>query len=285
MLVELRRRGDPTKNLKAADDISGMEGLLANGGDGRAYRKAERRVLVVGEVRMSPRQSVADQCLAPSTRASHALPQCPAPYPRTAPSAHQQADSTRRPVQADFSWTAALLDPLDGATPRPLLMATSFDSREEIGRKYGEPHVAQYIGALCAAGVSVLHRVDATALQATEALRERAPFDVIVFQFPHVGTDEGLQASIAANRQLVQSFLASARCVLAPGGEVHLSLVHRYPYTTWLGELGKAGSKVHSDGGRRVNASHSMYPTPPITHHPRGPMEYIAEDIAVDCSL
>ena len=37
--------------------------------------------------------------------------------------------------------------------------------------------------------------------------------------------------------------------MLAPGGEIHLTLVHRYPYTVWLGELAKAGSPALRETG------------------------------------
>ena len=93
--------------------------------------------------------------------------------------------------QADFSWSAALLGPPGGeATRRPRLTVTSYDSREEIARKYGERHVAAHLDALREAGATVLHRVDATSLPKAALLPERAPFDVIVFQFQHVGADE-----------------------------------------------------------------------------------------------
>lgn len=32
---------------------------------------------------------------------------------------------------------------------------------------------------------------------------------------------------------MLRAFLAAARRVLAPGGEAHVTLVHRYPYTAW----------------------------------------------------
>ena len=37
-----------------------------------------------------------------------------------------------------------------------------------------------------------------------------------------------------ANAALLRGFLAAARPLLAGGGEVHATLVNRYPYTAWL---------------------------------------------------
>ena len=63
----------------------------------------------------------------------------------------------------------------------------------------------------------------------------------MVFHFPHTGTDAGLAASIDENRALLRDFLAAAAAVLRPGGEVHVTLVHRYPYTAWRAPLVAAG--------------------------------------------
>lgn len=77
------------------------------------------------------------------------------------------------------------------------------------------------------------HEIDATALSAGE-LGEG--FDFVVFNFPHVGSDEGLQNSIRDNQKLVRGFLESAAPLLSPKGEVHLTLLNR-----WAGERREGG--------------------------------------------
>ena len=164
--------------------------------------------------------------------------------------------------EADFSWSASLLPPSaeamagkaeakagKGASKRAAasLTTTSYDSLPELQRKYDG--VPARVATLQKAGTTVLHGVDAAALASTEAVARRAPYDVIAFHFPHVGTDAGLSASIAANQELVRAFLGQARHLLAPEGEAHITLVHRYPYTLWLGDLARGGSEALASSG------------------------------------
>lgn len=162
--------------------------------------------------------------------------------------------------EADFTWCEALLAAWRagagaGAAKKAVaakLTATSYDSAAELDAKYDG--VAKRTQALRAAGATVAHGVDAMQLgggggggggaggggggsggggkdAATAAVE--GPFDVVAFHFPHVGTDAGLAASLAANKALLEGFLRAVPAVLAPGGEVHVTLVHRYPYTAW----------------------------------------------------
>ena len=39
---------------------------------------------------------------------------------------------------------------------------------------------------------------------------------------------------MSRGQALLSAFLAAAAPLLAPNGEVHITLVHRYPYTAWL---------------------------------------------------
>lgn len=137
--------------------------------------------------------------------------------------------------EADFTWCEALVATWRagaGAGKQGVathLTATSYDSAAELDAKYGG--VAKRTQALRAAGATVAHGVDATQLGSGAPVE--GPFDVVAFHFPHVGTDEGLAASLVANKALLDSFLRAVPGVLAPGGEVHVTLVHRYPYTAW----------------------------------------------------
>lgn len=139
------------------------------------------------------------------------------------------------------------------------LTATSYDSLETCKKKYKKT-VVESLETLAAATprAAVLHDFDATRIGASFA-RQQDPghstashdqegqggakkkkkkqrnkkFDFIVFNFPHTGDDSGLDDSIRSNRKLVQLFAKSATEVLKPGGEIHVTVVNRYPYTAW----------------------------------------------------
>eukprot|EP00854_Cymbomonas_tetramitiformis_P007050 gene7050-8407_t len=128
---------------------------------------------------------------------------------------------------ADFSWSASLACFFQ-PQPAENLVGTAFESFASLKKKYdtfqGNKQALEKCGATC------LDSVDATRLHATEL---GGSFDFIVFNFPHTGTDEGLDHSIQENQQLVQRFLASAPALLKPDGEVIVTLIRRYPYTAW----------------------------------------------------
>lgn len=113
--------------------------------------------------------------------------------------------------------------------PRARLTASSFDSAAELATKYPEaPRICTQLRSL---GARVLHRVDATQLRAT--LRQAGSgsngdpeerFDVVVFNHPHCGEE-----NVRRHKSLLSHFYASARELLAVGGEVRLTLAHGQP--------------------------------------------------------
>ena len=143
--------------------------------------------------------------------------------------------------EADFSFAAALCAPPhmpEGSSlRRRLLTATSFDERPTLRTKYGENIVDRHLRRLKSAGATVTHGVDATSIANSEEIASRGPFDTIAILFPHVGGASGLHNSIDENRSLLRGLLTEAPKVLAAGGEVHVTLVHRFPYTAWLNGL------------------------------------------------
>ena len=139
--------------------------------------------------------------------------------------------------EADFSWSEALLGEASSSAAARLLTTTSYEAEGELAAKYDG--VVDCAARLRAAGAAVRHGVDARRL--SDAFGDQRRFDVVVFHFPHTGTDAGLAASIDENRALLRDFLAAAAAVLRPGGEVHVTLVHRYPYTAWRAPLVAAG--------------------------------------------
>ncbi|CAI5958602.1 unnamed protein product, partial [Closterium sp. NIES-65] len=144
--------------------------------------------------------------------------------------------------EGDFSFTRALLRLM--APARPLaLFATALDSRHTIVQKYGE-EAGAVLQEVEAGGAHVLFNVDATRLAHTLHLGKRRrkgkanplekPFDRIVFNFPHVGLgikDERI--NVQRNRQLLFDFFVSAAPLVAPQGEVRVSLRTGHPYSLW----------------------------------------------------
>ena len=139
--------------------------------------------------------------------------------------------------EADFSWSEALLGEAAASSAARLLTTTSYEAEGELAAKYDG--VVDRAARLRASGAAVRHGVDARRLG--DAFGDQRRFDVVAFHFPHTGTDAGLAASIDENRALLRDFLAAAAAVLRPGGEVHVTLVHRYPYTAWRAPLVAAG--------------------------------------------
>lgn len=141
----------------------------------------------------------------------------------------------------NFSFAVALArDQLGGAASG--MVATSFDSLGEIEHKYAE--ATEVVAALRRAGATVLHGVDATRMRRTLKSAAKAvpadekpqlsplgPFDHVVFLFPHHGA--GIKSedhSVQRSRELLLAFFSSVPEVLAPGGQVHVTVKTGMPY-------------------------------------------------------
>ncbi|KAM3420683.1 hypothetical protein BST61_g3938 [Cercospora zeina] len=128
------------------------------------------------------------------------------------------------------------------------ITATCYDSQEELFGKYrpqGESHV-QYLEDQ---GQKVLYNVDATKLDQHKPLSkivtEDGKFDVVLFNFPHVGgksTDVNRQ--VRFNQELLVKFFQTVQGVLAVkkkndnndedgSGKVVVTLFEGEPYTLW----------------------------------------------------
>ncbi|CAI5520206.1 unnamed protein product [Closterium sp. Naga37s-1] len=164
------------------------------------------------------------------------------PVPCATPNNYAMAQRILLVGEGDFSFTRALLRLM--APARPLaLFATALDSRHTIVQKYGE-EAGAVLQEVEAGGAHVLFNVDATRLAHTLHLGKRRrkgkanplekPFDRIVFNFPHVGLgikDERI--NVQRNRQLLFDFFVSAAPLVAPQGEVRVSLRTGHPYSLW----------------------------------------------------
>lgn len=110
------------------------------------------------------------------------------------------------------------------------LVATSYDKASQLQKKYGgKGELSQRLGEIRRLGARVMHGVDGTNLQASFS----RPFDHIVFNFPHCGGKDGLDDSIEENKNMLMKFFRSASALLRPEGEIHVTLMARYPYTAW----------------------------------------------------
>mmetsp|Transcript_43993 Transcript_43993/g.137762 ORF Transcript_43993/g.137762 Transcript_43993/m.137762 type:complete len:211 (+) Transcript_43993:59-691(+) len=90
------------------------------------------------------------------------------------------------------------------------ITATSYDSADEVSRKYGAKETATTLSRLREFGARVLHGIDATADLRTEALLPRDVFGKVVFRHPHSG-----RKSVASNRLLLQRTFARVAELLA----------------------------------------------------------------------
>ncbi|KAF1813286.1 hypothetical protein P152DRAFT_415137, partial [Eremomyces bilateralis CBS 781.70] len=130
--------------------------------------------------------------------------------------------------EGDFSFAASLVEHHGAAD----LLATSFDSEEEVIRKYSIAET--HLQTIRAAEQPLLFTVDATKLK-QKPIRNHAPYDKIIFNFPHVGgksTDQDRQ--IRHNQELLLQFFQAATPLLKERtGTIHVTLFERHPYSAW----------------------------------------------------
>jgi 25S rRNA (uracil2634-N3)-methyltransferase len=131
----------------------------------------------------------------------------------------------------DFSFSHALMKNCSASkdTRRIRIMATSYDSLREVGKKYAD-NCLEKLKSNYGKNVRVLHSVNATSLSQTlpEDLK-KIYFDAVVFHYPHTG-----QQRTHLNRNLVRDFLSSAGPYIKPNtGEIHITLKQEAPYKFW----------------------------------------------------
>ncbi|KAI4986378.1 hypothetical protein ZWY2020_019008 [Hordeum vulgare] len=154
----------------------------------------------------------------------------------------------------DFSFSLALAATFGSGWN---LVATSLDSYEALTSKYGKAE--SNVRELKRLGATVLHGVDAKKMMLHSYLETRR-FDRIVFNFPHAGFNgrENWLRVIKAHKQLVHGFLANARQLLRPYGEIHLSHKTGLPYDAW--DIEQLAYKSCLIMVRKVDFSKEDYP-------------------------
>eukprot|EP00960_Hanusia_phi_P029497 747979-Hanusia_phi.AAC.8 len=129
------------------------------------------------------------------------------------------------------------------------LVATSYDSKSSLLKKYGDGAQSN-IDALLACGWVVRHEVDGRNLE--RYFPDDTRFDYIYFMHPLVDPDDRVRLVfdgkinngediVVANRLLIADFLRSAKHFLShPHGEIRVACKDTYPYTWWrVSQLGK----------------------------------------------
>ncbi|TMW60478.1 hypothetical protein Poli38472_000520 [Pythium oligandrum] len=102
------------------------------------------------------------------------------------------------------------------------VMATSLDTHAELLQMY--PNAGTILEELHAGGVKVIHDINATRLESYDVVTSVAPFDRILFNFPHFAEGGSRRNKIHRHRQLLRDFFASAVHVLHPQGQVWVTL-------------------------------------------------------------
>ena len=191
--------------------------------------------------------------------------------------------------EGNFSFARALVRRYQGVATR--LVATSYDTKEEVLSKY--PEFPIVLEELEAAGVTIVYGVDCTALesnttlqhavhtmqqalassseQVSKTLQSMAVFDKIVFNFPHTAC--GIKDTAENNRvhqRLLTAFFNAAIPLQKPAtitknwvgkknkpvlSQIHVTLKTGEPYTSW-----QVGRLARLTGQLRLQTAIDFYP-------------------------
>lgn len=182
------------------------------------------------------------------------------PYPSSKPNQNQKPSSTHKSQpkpskpaptipfepedhilligEGDFSFAASIVEH-HGVCD---LTATCYDSQSTLFEKYN-PQAEKNTTYITDEGQTVLYSIDATKLTKYKTLT-RAPgglWDVILFNFPHVGgksTDVNRQ--VRFNQELLVGFFKTAMEIIKQDGRIVVTLFEGEPYTLWnIRDLGR----------------------------------------------
>lgn len=132
--------------------------------------------------------------------------------------------------EGNFSFTRSILE--NSVVDSSRTSATCLDSREELLAKYAD--AKEIIDQVHELGADVYYGIDGTKLHGAKNIKRHAPFDAIIFNFPHVGSGmKDYDRNILENQKLVVPFFHSALSVLAPSGRIIVSLFQNEKYADW----------------------------------------------------
>lgn len=132
--------------------------------------------------------------------------------------------------EGDFSFAKSLIEEHACCD----VTATCLDSQQELFQKYS-PQAEQHVQYLEDEGQNVVYSVDATKLDQSKALKKHGGlFDVIMFNFPHVGgKSKDVNRQVRFNQELLVKFFGSAATLLSSSGTIVVTLFEGEPYTLW----------------------------------------------------
>ncbi|KAL7274329.1 hypothetical protein RUND412_002774 [Rhizina undulata] len=129
--------------------------------------------------------------------------------------------------EGDFSFSKSLIEHHGMLN----VTATSYDSETDLKNKY--PQAEENVAFLRENDAVVICSVDATKLNKTKSLKKKK-FDVVVFQFPHVGgLTKDMDRQIRSNQELLLGFFTAAKELLIPTGTTVVTLFEGSPYNLW----------------------------------------------------
>lgn len=115
------------------------------------------------------------------------------------------------------------------------LTSTTHESLDSLRRVYND--ALQNIEVLKSHDSRVFHGVDATNFDvATLAPDTEQPFDIIIWNFPCIRIDKGADGQVSEleqNKALLRGFFRSAKSILHPKGELHITHKTIEPFSWW----------------------------------------------------
>jgi 25S rRNA (uracil2634-N3)-methyltransferase len=112
------------------------------------------------------------------------------------------------------------------------LVATVYDDEDVATGKY--VGLRENVETVRGVGGTVVFCVDATQCHTHALLRRFGLFDRIIFNFPHAGAGiKDQQRNVATNQSLLRATFTASVQLLAPGGQMHITLKRGQPYDSW----------------------------------------------------
>ncbi|GMI03431.1 hypothetical protein TrRE_jg6207 [Triparma retinervis] len=129
--------------------------------------------------------------------------------------------------EGDFSFTSTLHSNLLSHSVPTRWVCTSYEPAAAVLSKYKEKASSSLSYLREAEGCEVLHGVDAMNLDKCQPL-EGEKFDLIIFMFPHSGTQR-----THVNRELISRYFSTSLSLASPTCVVWVATTDCQPYNSW----------------------------------------------------